>query len=303
MVELIDATAELETLIDDTASFALLGTGYLFTEGPAWNHARQYLEFSDIPGDTRWRWSKDAGVELVMWPNFKGNGMVFEADGSLLICEQVTSTLVRVKPNGDRQVAAYHYKGKYLNSPNDVIVRSDGSIYFTDPNYGRWPVAVGVARDCELDFQGVFRVPPGGGDCELVVDEGEFEQPNGLCFSPDESVLYINDKTDVKAFDVAYDGSLSNRRQFHSDMGSTGGPASGNPDGMKCDAAGNLWCTARHGIWVLNPKGELLGIVRTPEVAGNLVWGGPDLHSLFVTTTTTLHVIETKVAAAPLPSH
>jgi len=303
MAEFVNATPALEALIDPAAEFKLLGSGYLFTEGPAWNHHEGYLEFSDIPGDARWRWSEARGVELVMRPNFKGNGMVFEPDGSLLICEQVTSTLVRVKPNGDRQIAAYHYKGKYLNSPNDVVTRSDGSIYFTDPNYGRWPVAVGVGRDCELDFQGVFRVPPGGGDCELVVDEREFEQPNGLCFSPDERVLYVNDKTDVKAFDVAPDGSLSNARQFHADMGSQGGPASGNPDGMKCDELGNLWCTARHGIWVLDPSGELLGIVRTPEVAGNLVWGGPDLRSLFVPTTTTLHVIETKVASAPLPYH
>ncbi len=303
MVELIDTTSALEALIDPAATFKLLGSGYLFSEGPAWNHSKQYLEFSDIPGDARWRWSEQGGVELVMWPNFKGNGMVFEPDGSLLICEQVTSTVVRVKPNGDRQVVAYHFKGKYLNSPNDVITRSDGSVYFTDPNYGRWPVAVGVARDCELDFQGVFRVPPGGGECELVVDEREFEQPNGLCFSPDESVLYVNDKTEVKAFDVASDGSLSNRRLFQADMGSEGGPASGNPDGMKCDELGNLWCTARNGIWVINPGGELLGIVRTPEVAGNLVWGGPELRSLFVTTTTTLHVIETKVVAAALPYH
>lgn len=303
MVDLIDATPELEELIDPAQTFRQLGSGYLFSEGPAWNDRQQYLEFSDIPGDARWRWSEPDGMQLVMSPNFKGNGMVFEPDGSLLICEQVTSTVVRVLPNGDRQVAAFHFGGKYLNSPNDVITRSDGSIYFTDPNYGRWDVPVGVGRKCELDFQGVFRVPPGGGDCQLVVDRAEFEQPNGLCFSPGESVLYVDDRTDVKAFDVAPDGSLSNPRRFHTDMGSSGGPASGNPDGMKCDEQGNLWCTARDGIWVINPEGKLLGIVRTPEVAGNLVWGGPDLRSLFVTTSTTLHVIETRVAAARLPYH
>ncbi|MCL2395571.1 MAG: SMP-30/gluconolactonase/LRE family protein [Acidimicrobiaceae bacterium] len=303
MVAIIDPTPELDELIDPQAEFELLGSGFTFTEGPAWNNAGGYLEFSDIPGDARWRWSRAKGMELVMRPNFKGNGMVFEPDGSLLICEQVTSTLIRVKPNGDRQVAAYHYQGKYLNSPNDVITRSDGSIYFTDPNYGRWPAAVGVGRECDLDFQGVYRVPPGGGDCELVVAKDEFEQPNGLCFSPDERLLYINDRQDVKVFDVAADGSLGPARVVCTNMGSQGGPASGNPDGMKCDERGNVWCTARHGIWVLDPGGKLLGIIRTPEVAGNLVWGGPDLRSLFVPTTTTVHVIETKVAAAPLPCH
>jgi gluconolactonase len=303
MVELAQATPALAELIDAAAEFTLLGSEYLFSEGPAWNHRDQYLEFSDIPGDARWRWSEARGAELVMRPNFKGNGMVFEADGSLLICESVTSTLVRVKPDSDRELVAYHYNGRYLNSPNDVTTRSDGSIYFTDPNYGRWDVPVGVGRKCDLEFQGVFRVPPGGGACELVVDKGEFEQPNGLCFSPDEKVLYVDDTTYVKAFDVAPDGGLSKPRMFQADMASTGGPASGNPDGMKCDERGNLWCTARHGIWVISPAGALLGIVRTPEVAGNLVWGGPGLRALFVTMTTTLQVIETKVASAPLPYH
>jgi gluconolactonase len=244
-------------------------------------------------------------MELVMRPNFKGNGMVYEPDGSLLICEQVTSTLVRVRPDGARELAAYHYQGKYLNSPNDVVTRSDGSIYFTDPNYGRWPVAVGVGRDCDLDFQGVFRVPAGGGEPVLVVDEKEFEQPNGLCFAPDERVLYINDRKDLKAFDVAPDGSLSNGRQLHDEMGSEGHGAAGNgnPDGMKVDERGNIWCTARGGIWVLDPAGALLGIIDTPEVAGNLVWGGDDLRSLYVCTSTSMHVLRTRVASAPLPYH
>jgi len=194
MLSFAQATDALDKLIDRDQDFRLLGTGFGFTEGPAWNTPGNYLVFSDIPGDRRWRWSEQGGMELVAWPTYKGNGMAYEPDGSLLVCEQVTSSLIRIRPDGLRQVVAFHYQGKYLNSPNDVIVRSDGNIYFTDPNYGRWPVAVGVARECELDFQGVFRVPPGGGDAELVVAEKEFEQPNGLCFSPDESILYVNDR-------------------------------------------------------------------------------------------------------------
>jgi gluconolactonase len=135
------------------------------------------------------------------------------------------------------------------------------------------------------------------------VARDEFEQPNGLCFSPDESVLYINDRTDMKAFDVAPDGSLVNGRVIHDNMGSTEIPGTGNPDGMKTDELGNVWCTARDGIWVFAPDGELLGIVPTPEVAGNLVWGGPDLRTLYITMTTKLVRIRTKVASCRLPYH
>jgi gluconolactonase len=301
MLSFVQATDGLAQLIDPAQDFRPLGSGFLFTEGPAWNAADNSLVFSDIPGDARWRWSESGGMERVAWPTFKGNGMAYEDDGSLLVCEQVTSSLIRIRPDGLRQVVAFHYQGKYLNSPNDVIVRSDGTIYFTDPNYGRWPVSVGVGRDCDLDFQGVFLVPPGGGDVELVVDKKEFEQPNGLCFSPDESLLYVNDRQELKVFDVAADGSLSNRRLLRSEMGSTGVPGSGNPDGMECDALGNVWTTARGGIWVVAPSGDLIGIIETPEVAGSLVWGGADLRSLFVCTTTTMHALQTKVGPAPLP--
>jgi gluconolactonase len=301
MLSIAQATGAIEQLIDRDQDLRQIGSGFRFTEGPAWNAAGNYLVFSDIPGDARWRWSESAGMERIAWPTFKGNGMAFENDGSLLVCEQVTSSLIRIRPDGLRQVVAFHYQGKYLNSPNDVIVRSDGAIYFTDPNYGRWPVSVGVGRDCDLDFQGVFLVPSGGGDAELVVDQKEFEQPNGLCFSPDESLLYVNDRQDLKGFDVAADGSLSNGRLVRGEMGSADGAGTGNPDGMECDALGNVWTTARGGIWVVAPSGDLIGIIETPEVAGSLVWGGEDLRTLFVCTSTTMHALRTRVGPAPLP--
>jgi sugar lactone lactonase YvrE len=306
MLSFVSPTDALAALIDKDQDFRLIGSGYGFTEGPAWHPVGNYLVFSDIPGDRRWRWSEAKGMELVAWPTYKGNGMAYEADGSLLVCEQVTSSLIRIRPDGAREVVAMHYQGKYLNSPNDVIVRSDGSVYFTDPNYGRWDVPVGVGRKCELDFQGVYRVPPGsagpgGGDCELVVAKTEFEQPNGLAFSPDESIMYVNDRRDLKAYDVAPDGSLSNVRTVHDQMGSSGTPGNGNPDGMEVDALGNIWCTARGGVWVIAPSGDLLGIIETPAVSGSLVWGGEDLRSLFVCTSTTMHVIRTLVGPAPIP--
>lgn len=303
MVSLAQAQSALEELVDPEAELRQLGSGFQFTEGPVWNKAGGFLLFSDIPGDRRWRWSEDRGMEVVAHPTFKANGMVYEPDGSLLVCEHVSSCLVRIRPSGERQLVAFHYRGKYLNSPNDVITRSDGSIYFSDPTYGRFPGRVGTGREPELEFRGVYRVPPGGGDLELVVAEGQFDQPNGLCFSPDESVLYVDDRDDIKAFDVAADGSLSRPRVFCDHMGSSEFPGRGNPDGMKCDERGNVWCTARGGVWVIAPDGQLLGILETPEVAANLAWGGPDWRQLFVMSSTTVHRVETKVASAPLPFH
>jgi gluconolactonase len=292
----------LASLIDPAEQLELLGEGFGFTEGPAWNPVEQTLVFSDIPGDTQYRGSEAKGIELIAEPTLKGNGMAYEADGSLLVCEQVSSHLVRLTPDGHRDLVAFHYGGKYLNSPNDVIVASDGAIYFTDPNYGRWNDRFGCARAFDLEFQGVFRVPPGGGDCELVVAEQEFEQPNGLCFSPDERVMYVNDspRGEIKAFDVAPDGRLENGRLLISGIGS-GQISGGSPDGMECDELGNVWCSGGDGVWVVSPSGERLGVLEVPEPVGSLAWGGSDRRALFLTASSRLYRLRTLVASAPLP--
>ena len=294
----------LDALIDPDAELTVLADGFWFTEGPSWSSSRQELVFSDIPADTRWRWTESDGLEKLAHPTFKGNGTVFEDDGCLLVCEQVTSCVVRLHPDGERELVAFHLDGAYLNSPNDIVTRSDGSIYFTDPSYGRWPGHFGCGREAELSFQGVFRVGRDGSGLELVVAQDEFQQPNGLCFSPDESILYVNDSPvgEIKAFDVAADGSLSHARLFYSGIGD-GTIEVGTPDGMKCDELGNVWCTGPGGVWVIDPAGELLGIVAVPEVVGNLVWGGADLHSLYLTSSDKLRVVRTHVAPATLPSH
>ncbi len=234
----------LDGLIAPDAELVQLADGFWFTEGPTWNGPTQELVFSDIPGDKRLRWTEAGGLELLMEPTFKGNGLVFEDDGSLLVCEQVSSTVMRVRRDGVRELVAYHYEGKYLNSPNDIVTRSDGTIWFTDPGYGRWDGPFGAGRKQELDFQGVFRVHRDGGDLTLVCDRDEFEQPNGLCFSPDESILYVNDSPvgEIKAFDVSPAGETSNARLFFSGIGD-GTIEGGTPDGMKCDELGNVWCT------------------------------------------------------------
>jgi gluconolactonase len=183
----------------------------------------------------------------------------------------------------------------------------DGSIYFTDPDYGRWNDWIGCERSRELGFRGLYRAPAAGGEVELLVEEDEFDQPNGLCFSPDETLLYVNDSAQrhVKVFDVAPDGSLGKSRMVHEGIG-TGVPRQGNVDGMECDELGNVWVTgpgssAPGGVWVLSPEGDRIGVVDLPEVCGSLAWGGDDMHSLFLTTTTTVHVVRTKVGPAPLP--
>jgi gluconolactonase len=294
---------KLRDLVDPGAEVERLGTGFTFTEGPIWNAEGEFLLFSDMPGDVRRRWSREAGVEEVMRPSNKGNGMVYDADGNLLVCEHVTSSLVRERPDGTREALATHFRGKELNSPNDVVTRSDGLIYFSDPWYGRMPV-FGVERERELGFQGVYRLPREGGELELVVAEDEFEMPNGLCFSPDESLLYINDtpRAHIKVFDVATDGSLSNGRMFFEAIGS-GIIEEGIPDGMKCDERGNIWVTGPGGVWVISPEREHLGVIEIPENVGNLAWGGPSWSTLYIPSSTSLYRIETKVASARLPYH
>ena len=284
---------EFTSLVDPDAPVRQIGSGFEFTEGPIWHPTEHYLLFSDMPGDVRRRWDEAGGVREVMRPSNKCNGMTYDADLNLVICEHATSSLVRLSPDGRREVLASHFEGKELNSPNDVCGRSDGTIYFTDPWFGRMPV-YGVERPRELGWQGVFRVSPDG-ELHLAVGKRQFDQPNGLCFSPDESKLYVNDTTRalIRVFDVAPDGSLSHGRLFAQGIQSS--REAGAPDGMKCDAEGNVWVTAPGGIRVYSPDGAQLGTVRIPEMAANLHWGGAEWRTLFVCATTSVYAVETKV--------
>ena len=280
-------------LVASSVEVEKLATGFTFTEGPIW-HPDGYLLFSDMPADVRRKWTQDGGVVEVMRPANKCNGMTLDADLNLIVCEHWTSHLVRATLNQDgteasRETIASHYDGKELNSPNDVVVKSDGSIYFTDPTYGRMEV-FGNPREQDLDFQGVYVLPGGSGDPQLLVDD--FDQPNGLCFSPDEKTLYVNDSgsLNIRAFDVRADGTLPNGRLLVGSEIFEGVLC----DGMKCDEHGNIWVTGPGGVLVFDPEGEHLGTVEVPEAVGNLTWGGPSWDVLYVPASTSVYRFQTK---------
>jgi gluconolactonase len=287
------ASPRMAELIDLDATPTEIANGCKFTEGPLWVAAERAFYFSDMPGDTRRKWSAAGGVEVVASPSNKVNGTTLDADGRQVICEHSTSSVVRLEHDGSRTLLATHWDGKELNSPNDVVLRSDGQIYFSDPPYGRWP-GFGVERELELGFCGLFRIDAGG---KLHLEVADFDKPNGLCFSVDESVLYVNDteQLHIRRFDVAADGSLSGGEVVFQMPGPLEYSA-GVPDGMKLDAAGNLWCTGPGGVWVVTPDGEHLGTIRSEAVVGNIAWGDDDFHTLYLCTSDTVHTIRTKVA-------
>jgi gluconolactonase len=288
----------LHDLIAPDAELEQLATGFIFTEGPIWSAQERALYFSDMPGDVFRRYSDDDGVREIWNPADKSNGNTYDREGRLLTCHHSTSSVVRTDADGTRTTIASHYEGKELNSPNDVVVKSDGSIYFTDPPYGRWP-GFGVEREQELDFCGVFRIAPDG-SLRLLVDD--FAKPNGLCFTADERLLYINDtdRAHIRLFDVDDDGGLSNGRLFFEGIGS-GVIEEGIPDGMKLDEHGNVYVTGPRGVWVISPEGEKLGELEVPENVGNHHWGGPGWSQLYICASSSIYRVQTKTSGRREP--
>jgi gluconolactonase len=274
-----------------------LAGGFKYTEGPIWI-PDGYLLFSDIPGNRIYKWSAQNGAEIWRDPSNNSNGLTLDRANRLIACEHATRRVSRTEPDGTITTLADRYQGKRLNSPNDVIVKSDGSIYFTDP------VAHTVPKDAvEQPCNGVYRVTPDG-SVERLIDDIAY--PNGLAFSPDESVLYIVDTKRglLLAYRMGTDGTVTDGRIFAEMDHPQNGFNSAGPDGMKVDIEGHLYVTGADGIWVFDPAGTFLGVLitrsdqRHAEPAANLAWGESDRKTLYVAACSSIYRFRMKIAGA-----
>lgn len=283
--------ARLRDVIDPEVALDTLSDGHLFTEGPLWDTRRHRLLFSDIPGDRIHEWNPRDGTSVFRAPSRMSNGLAWDLQGRLLACEHASSRLTCTEFDGRITVLAASYRGQELNSPNDVVTRSDGCIYFTDPSYGRMAY-YGVERAPQLGFRGVYRV--GADALHPVLLADDFAQPNGLCFSTDERRLFVNDteRGHIRVFDLRDDGTLGGGTVW----AETRGEGMGAPDGMKIDSAGHLYCCGPGGIHVFHRDARCLGVLQFPAAAANFTWGDDDLKSLYVTAGAALHRVRMQVA-------
>src|ERR1700674_24037 len=270
-----------------------LATGFTFTEGPLY-HPDGFYYFVDVRESKFYRIRPGGPAELLRENTGEGNGTTFDPQGRLVICEGGNRRLTRWPADGkfaSSEVLIDRFEGKRLSRPNDVVCKSDGSIYFTDPGL-RIPLA-----EREVPHAGVYRILPDGSQ-KLVAD---FEYPNGLAFSPDERFLYVANTRwaqYIHVLELDANGNMVRRRIF-ADMSSD--ETDGVPDGMKVDVEGRVFCTGPGGTWVFAPDGTRLGVIRTPEVPANLAFGGPDLRTIFFTARTSIYTLHGKVPGQPHP--
>ena len=279
----------LSAILDATPA-QRLATGFVFTEGPLW-HPDGFFYFVDVRASMLYRLPPGGAPEVVREKTGGGNGTTFDLQGRLVLCEGDHRRVTRRDADGRFEVLMDRFEGRRLNRPNDVVCRSDGSIYFTDPGL-RVPLA-----EREVPHAGVYRIAPDGA-VSLVAD---FEYPNGLAFSPDERRLYVANTRwaqYIHLLDLDGRGQMVRRRIF-ADMSSD--ETDGVPDGMKVDVEGRVYCTGPGGTWVFAPDGRRLGIIRTPEVPANLAFGGPDLRTLFFTARTSVYAMRVKAPGQPHP--
>lgn len=298
-----------ETLDDRFRSYSLpnallekLHTGMRWSEGPVYFADQRCLIFSDIPSNRLLRWDEESGnVTVFRAPSNFSNGNTRDRQGRLVTCEHRERRVTRTELSGEITVIADRYQGKRLNSPNDVVVKSDGSVWFTDPTYGISAEYEGGRAESEIGSCNVYRVDPANGAVSLVVDD--FSRPNGLAFSPDESILYIADSGfwpdpngphHIRAFAVQDDGRLTGSRVF-ADV------TPGIPDGFRVDTDGNVWTSAGDGVHCLAPDGTLLGKVHVPESVANLCFGGPARNRLFICGHSSLYAIYVNARGVQVP--
>ena len=289
----------LDAIISTSETINELGTGFGVggnTEGPVWWHEGGYLLFSEIGKDRRLKYTPGQGVTVAKENTNGANGLTRDPQGRLVQCEGWTRRVTREETDGSLTVMANTFQGRRLNKPNDVVVKSDGAIYFSDP----WNIAP-PPEQWDLTFNGVYRISPDRGTVSLLFDH--FFIPNGLAFSPDESVLYVNDsrRRSIFAFDVMPNGMLAKQSErLYADLS---GPEPGGPDGMKVDTAGNMYCGGSGGIWIIDPKGKKLGrIVHGAPGTTNIAFGGDDWKTLYFTTRSTLGSVKLKIAGMPVPA-
>ncbi|MBM4407615.1 MAG: SMP-30/gluconolactonase/LRE family protein [Chloroflexi bacterium] len=302
IAERIVRDPRFERLVPSGTRLEHLADGYVWAEGPVWLPAEGAVLWSDIPNNQVLRWSAaDGTVTQFLRPADFANGHTLDHDGRVLACEHGTRRVSRYEPDGSRTTIVDRYKGRRLNSPNDLVVASDGAIWFTDPPYGIVSNREGYLADSELDGCYVFRLDRKTGELAIVSDH--MIDPNGLAFSPDEAVLYVADTSagrvphgvhHILAFDVIDGRRLGEPRLFRT-------IEPGAPDGLRVDVEGNVWTSAGDGVHVIAPDGSELGRLLTPEAVANLTFGGPDGRRLFITATSTVWSITVGIRGAVSP--
>jgi gluconolactonase len=270
-----------QKIIDPSPPVDVIARDIIFGEGPTWDAKNKQLFFTDIIGETIWKWRPDSGQEAVLRNSVTANGTCLDLENRLVVAGWGGRTVFRMEKNGTWKTLADKYQGKKLNSPNDIVVKSDGSIWFTDPPGGLLNVGmVGPDLQRYLETQPVFRMSADGSDLTPVAEDNVY--PNGLCFSPDEKILYVNCSRErvIRAYDVKSDGTVGKSHEFYRYTG----PERGVPDGMKCDTAGNVWCTGPGGTWVHDPSGKPIVRIKTEgHHPTNFAFGDDDWKSLYIT--------------------
>jgi gluconolactonase len=296
-IEKLDAA--LDAIIDTTQPIVELANGYGGdvgpAEGPVWIAEGKYLLFEDIETSRRLKYTPGQGVTVISTNTHEANGLTRDLQGRLVQCEHATRSVTRTELDGSTTVVANNFQGKRLLRPNDVIVKSDGALYFTDPGGPRAP------DQYDVTVTGVYRVSPDLGSISLIADD--CVGPNGLAFSPDESILYVNDsrRRHIKAYDLLPNGTLA--KQTARVFADVNGPEPGVPDGMKVDTAGNVYTGGAGGLYILDKTGKKLGrIVHGLPATTNIAFGGDDWKTLYFTTRSSLNMVNVKIAGVPVPA-
>ncbi|RYE79483.1 MAG: SMP-30/gluconolactonase/LRE family protein [Hyphomicrobiales bacterium] len=292
--------------LPEGAALEKIATGFIWAEGPVWIDELAELRFSDIPNNRMMSWSEIGGLKTFRQPSQRTNGSTRDRSGAILSGEHGGRCVSRTTLDGTYTVLASHWQGQRLNSPNDVVVKSDGSVWFTDPPYGIISDHEGIRADSVIGKNQVYRLDPETGEVTMVADD--FDRPNGLAFSPDESVLYIADSGRARGSGFGYedhrphhvralavvDGVRLGESRVVADIDMV-------PDGLRVDTEGLLWISAQDGVHCYTPEGRRLGRILVPETVANLTFGGPDRSRMFITATTSVYAVHTNRQGAQVP--